>query len=258
MILTDILDNKRIELAETKKRLPLRELEVRAANSPAPRDFIAVLKGTDMKIIAEIKRASPSKGTIAADIDPIAVARIFARHGAAAISVLTEARYFMGNIEFLSAINSALGESRPPLLRKDFLFDPYQIYEARTYGADAVLLIARIVPPQELQTLIALTRELKMEALVEVHNEAEINTAVESGAAIIGINNRDLDTFRVDLKTTERLRGRIPDDKIVVSESGIRDRTDIAYLRECRVDAVLIGEALIAAPDIAAKMRELL
>ncbi len=258
MILTDILDNKRIELAETKKRLPLRELEVRAANSPAPRDFIAVLKGTDMKIIAEIKRASPSKGTIAADIDPIAVARIFARHGAAAISVLTEARYFMGNIEFLSAINSALGESRPPLLRKDFLFDPYQIYEARTYGADAVLLIARIVPPQELQMLIALTRELKMEALVEVHNEAEINTAVESGAAIIGINNRDLDTFRVDLKTTERLRGRIPDDKIVVSESGIRDRTDIAYLRDCRVDAVLIGEALIAAPDIAAKMRELL
>jgi indole-3-glycerol phosphate synthase len=194
---------------------------------------------------------------ISADFDPVGVARAYADGGAASISVLTESRYFQGNLEILDSIAGALGESRPPLLRKDFLFDPYQIYEARACGADALLLIAAVLSFSRLKELINLTHSLRMECLVEVHNEAELDMVMATEAHVIGINNRDLKTFNVDLATTERLRPGIPRDRIVVSESGIKTAADVRRLRDSGVDAVLIGEALMSAPDIPAKMKEL-
>ena len=202
--------------------------------------------------------ASPSRGVLREDFNPVAIAGTYAAGGAAAISVLTEAHFFQGSLEYLRDIRNALGENRPPLLRKDFIFDPYQVYESLAYGADSLLLIAAILTPEMLVALCALSCELGLSCLVEAHNESDLETALESGAGIIGINNRDLNTFTVDLATTERLRPLIPADRIVISESGIGNRDDIDNLRRLGVDAVLIGEALMAAPDIATRMRELL
>jgi indole-3-glycerol phosphate synthase len=188
----------------------------------------------------------------------VGIARTYASNGASAISVLTEATHFQGNLSHLREIRDALGNKRPPLLRKDFLYDPYQIYESRAYGADSLLLIVAILTPGKLAGLSRLSHELGMGCLVEVHNEAELEIALGSGAGIIGINNRDLKTFAVDITITERLRCLIPSDRIVVSESGIKSRNDIEKLEKWGVDAVLIGEALMSAPDIGAKMKELL
>ena len=210
-----------------------------------------------MKLIAEVKKASPSRGVICADFDPVRIARIYAENGASAISVLTETRHFQGSMNYLRDIKSALGSRCPPLLRKDFITDPYQIYQSRAYGADSLLLIAAILKPEELISLLKLSHGLGMRCLVEVHNEAEVGVAIKSNAGIIGINNRDLTTFRVDLTTTGRLRPLIPAGRIVVSESGIKDRNDVEMLKEWGVNAVLIGEALMSAPDIAARMKEL-
>ncbi len=186
------------------------------------------------------------------------IARTYADNGAAVISILTEPRYFQGNINHLKDIRGALGNRGLPLLRKDFIFDPYQVYESRAYGADALLLIVAILTPGKLKTLLRLSHELGITCLVEVHNESELDVALRSRARIIGINNRDLKTLTVDLTTTERLRPLIPADRIVVSESGIKDRSDIERLKRCGVNAVLIGESLVSAPDIAVKMKELL
>ncbi len=205
-----------------------------------------------------MKKASPSKGIIKGDFDPIEIAMTYAVNGAAAISVLTEQNYFLGHLYYLKAIEEALRNKCIPLLRKDFIFDEYQVYESRAFGADALLLIRAILTSARLKTLLELSRNLSMNCLVEVHNEKELETALKTGAEIIGINNRDLQTFKTDLKTTERLLPLIPPGKTIVSESGIKTRADIKKLEKLGVNAVLIGEAFMAAPDIAAKMRELL
>jgi len=258
MILDKIVADVTIDLAEKKKRVPLAEIAKIASVQPQPLDFAAAMRDGKIRLIAEVKKASPSKGIICPNFNPVNIAGIYADNGAAAISVLTEPKYFLGSLDYLRDIKKALAAKPLPLLRKDFIFDPYQIYEARAYGADCVLLIVAILSPQKLSELLQLSRQLGMMNLVEVHNAAEIEIALRSGAVIIGINNRDLNTFKVDLKTTSKLRPLIPPDRLIVSESGIKTRKDMEELQGCGVNAALIGEALIAASDIAAKMKELL
>ncbi len=257
MILDEIIKAKKQELGETKTKLSLKEVEIQAHEATVPLDFTASLKGERIKIIAEIKKASPSRGLIAADFDPVRTAQVYTENGVAAISVLTETRYFQGSLTYLDTVKQTLAGYRIPVLRKDFLFEPYQVFESRAHRADAVLLIAAILTPSLLGELLAVVHQLGMKALVEIHNEKELDTALKSNAAIIGINNRDLTTFQVDITTTEKLRRLIPPEKIVVSESGIKNRADMERMQQWGVDAVLIGEALMAAPDIAAKMKEL-
>jgi len=257
MILDEIVAHKRQELELSQRNLPLAELRRIALAAPLPVDFPSALRGDGIKLIAEVKKASPSRGVIRTDFDPVEIARIYANNGASAISVLTESKYFHGSLNHLKEIKAAL-DKPVPVLRKDFILDPYQVYESRAYGADSLLLIVAILSPRRLTELIGLTRQLGMECLVEVHNEAELEIALKSSARIIGVNNRDLSTFTVDVNTTGRLRPLIPADRIVVSESGIKNRAVMARLGQWGVDAVLIGEALVSAPDIAARMKELL
>jgi indole-3-glycerol phosphate synthase len=256
-ILEQIVAAKHRALEARKLTVPLADLICRGETLPLPLSLTAALKGKGFHLITEIKCASPSRGIIRTDFDPVAIALIYARHGAAAISVLTEANYFQGRLAYLGDIREALGERRPPLLRKDFIDDAYQVYESRAYGADSLLLIAAILTPEKLRELLRLSGELGMDCLVETHNEAEMETALESGAEIIGINNRDLGTFKVDINTTERLCRLVPPGKIVVSESGVRDRGDIVKLKQWGVTAALVGEALMMAPDIGAQMEAL-
>lgn len=258
MIIDQIVAAKQQELEQQKRRLPLAELRRIAMEQPPPGDFASALRGAGIRLIAEVKKASPSKGLIRSDFKPVEIARIYADNGAAAISVLTETNYFQGSLDHLKDIREALGRNGLPLLRKDFLFDPYQIYESRACGADSLLLIVAILNEQKLQDMLTMSHELGMSCLVEVHNEAEVEIAIRSEARIIGINNRDLATFNVDMGTTERLRPLIPGERIVVSESGIKGRDDIEKLSQLGVAAVLIGETLLSAPDIAARMKELL
>lgn len=258
MILGQIVSHNLRELEYKKHSSPMAKLWRMAQEQPPTVDFASTLRGKDIRLIAEVKKASPSKGVIRQDFNPAEIAQIYANHGASAISVLTEARYFHGSLEHLKDIRNELKNKSLPLLRKDFLCDPYQIYESRAYGADSLLLIVAILEPEKLQELLGISHELNMSCLVEVHNEAEVEIALKSGARIIGINNRDLSTLSMDLATTERLRPLIPPDRIVVSESGIKERNDIEKLRQLGIDAVLVGESLISAPDIAAKMKELL
>jgi indole-3-glycerol phosphate synthase len=254
-MIDDIVAEKREEVAQRKRELPLSVLKERIAQSRAPLDFAAAINGDSTRLIAEVKRASPSRGVLCPDFDPVALARSYAQAGAAAISVLTEVNYFEGSIDHLVAIREAVNL---PLLRKDFIFDPYQIYESRAYGADALLLIVAILSQEQLEELLSLSRSLGLRCLVEVHNESEVERALISGAEIIGINNRDLTTFAVDINTTHRLRPLIPRGRIVVSESGINRREDIEKLKEWGVGAVLVGEALVTADDIPARIKELL
>jgi indole-3-glycerol phosphate synthase len=255
MILDEIVEAKAEELTKRKQSMPLSELE-KLGSKGSKKDFAAALKGDDIRLIAEVKMASPSRGVLRTDLDPVELARTYARNGAAAISVLTEERYFGGSLEHLAAIGEAVGNI--PLLRKDFIFDPYQVYESRTSGASALLLIVAILSDSELSELLSLSHELGLTCLVEVHNRAELEQAIISGAQIIGINNRDLKTLAVDLDTTRRLRPLIPQDRIVVSESGIKDRGDVQKLRQWGVHAMLVGEALVTAGDIGKKVKELL
>lgn len=255
MILDRIVAHKREELAARQAAQPLAEVVDRARQQDAPRDFAAALRGSDVALIAEVKKASPSRGVLSSDFDPIRLARSYREGGASAISVLTDERFFQGSLDHLAAVQA---ESGLPVLRKDFLFDPYQVYEARAAGADAVLLIVAILEQPLLRDLYALTLDLRMAALVEVHDEGEVDRALEAGAEIVGINNRDLRTFQVDLATTHRLRPRIPTGRIVVAESGIHTPADVALLREWDVQAMLVGESLVTSGDAAAKARELL
>ncbi len=257
MILEKIVADNQLELEARKRSFPLAELQRMASEQPAPLDFAAALSGERVQLIAEVKKASPSKGIIRPDFNQVEIAQTYAGNGAAAISVLTEAKYFQGSLDHLRDIREALGDKRLPLLRKDFICDPYQVYESRAYGADSLLLIVAILTPEKLGELFGLSHELGMACLVEVHNEAELEIALNSGARVIGINNRDLSTFDVDLTTTKRLRPLIPQDRIVVSESGINNRADVENLKKWGVDAVLVGEALMSATNIAAKMKEL-
>ncbi|MFC2005545.1 indole-3-glycerol phosphate synthase TrpC [Chloroflexota bacterium] len=258
MILNQIIADKMLDLEARKHGIPLVELQKEALKQHLPLDFASALRGEHLQLIAEVKKASPSRGIIRSDFNPVEIAQTYASNGASAISVLTEPRYFQGSLNHLKDIGDALGNKRLPLLRKDFLCDPYQIYESRAYGADSLLLIVAILSPEKLKELLQLSHEMGMSCLVEVHNETELKIAVESEAKIIGINNRDLSTFAVDLTTTERLRPLIPQDRIVVSESGIKDRSDMEKLRGWGVDAVLIGEALMSSANIGDKMKELL
>ncbi len=258
MILEKIVADNQGELEARKRSFPLAELQRVALAQPAPLDIAAALGGERVQLIAEVKKASPSKGIIRPDFNPVEIARTYAANGAAAISVLTEANYFQGSLDHLRDIREALGASRPPLLRKDFISDPYQVYQSRAYGADCLLLIVAMLTPEKLEELFGLSHQLGMGCLVEVHNEAELEIALNSRAGVIGINNRDLSTFDVDLATTKRLRPLIPRDRIVVSESGINNRADLEKLKEWGVDAVLVGEALMSATSIATKMKELL
>lgn len=258
MILDRIVADSRLDLAETKRSLPLAELKELARAQPPPLNLASALRGDGIRLIAEVKKASPSRGVICADFDPVAIAQIYAANGAAAISVLTERKYFQGSLSHLKDIRDRLGNKGLPLLRKDFIFDPYQVYQSCAYGADSLLLIVAILTPEKLGELLKLSHELKMNCLVEVHSEAELEIALKSQAKIIGINNRDLKTLAVDLAVTQRLRPFIPPDRIVVSESGLKSRRDIEKVKGWGVDAVLVGESLMSAADIAARMRELL
>ncbi len=257
MILDEIVVYTKKELEKKKEAFPPEEMVKTALEQPAPLDFALALSGEGISMIAEVKKASPSRGVIRADFHPVEIAGIYADNGAAAISVLTEPEYFQGSLDYLRDIKNALG-SRTPLLRKDFIFDPYQVYQARAYGADALLLIVAVLSLKQLYELLTLSHELGMKCLVEVHNRFELETALSNGAEIIGINNRDLNTFDVDVETTGRLRSLIPEDRIVVSESGIKTRQDMEMLKGWEVDAVLIGEAFMASEDIASAMKELL
>ena len=258
MILDKIVADVAIELEKKKRRLPLTEMVKRAMAQSPPLDFASALRGNTVRLIAEVKKASPSRGVICHNFNPIDIARVYADNGAAAISVLTEPKYFQGSLNYLSDIKKMLVDKPLPLLRKDFIFDPYQVYEARAYEADSILLIIAILTPEKLSELLQLSHQLGMMSLVEVHNESELEIAIKSNAKIIGINNRDLSTFQIDLKTTARLCPLIPLDRIVVSESGIKSHEDMRKLWDWVVNAALIGEALMTAPDIAAKMKELL
>ncbi len=257
MLLKKIVVDSLAELDTQKALVPLGEMKQRALSQPPPLDFKKTLQKDDISLIAEVKKASPSKGVIRHSFDPVAIAKSYVESGAAAISVLTESEYFQGSLEYLVEIKKALG-SKIPLLRKDFILDSYQIYQARAFGADALLLIVSLLTTQELRELLNLSEELGMACLVEVHKENEVAKALEIGASIIGINNRNLDTFEVDIETTGRLRPLIPSGKIVVAESGINGAADMEKMRRWRVNAVLVGEWLMKSDDVAAAVRELL
>jgi indole-3-glycerol phosphate synthase len=257
-MLNQILSSKLQELEHKKRRLPVAELKRMAMDISPASNLASALRGDGIKLIAEVKKASPSKGIIRAEFDPIQIALTYAANGASAISVVTEADYFQGSIKYLKSIRETLGQNTLPLLRKDFLYDIYQIYESRAWGADGVLLIVAILTPEKLEELLELSHQLGMSCLIEVHNEVETEIALKSNARIIGINNRNLNSFQVDLTTTERLKPLIPPDRIVVSESGIRERGDMERMRQLGVNAVLVGEYFMSAPDIAMKMKELL
>ena len=254
MILDTILQHKERELAERKAAVPLRVLEQRAEAADPPRDFAATLRQDGIRLIAEIKRASPSKGVFAPDLDPGALAQTYADNGASALSVLTDERFFQGSLADLSAARSA---TAIPALRKDFTTDEYHVVEARAAGADAILLIVAALPLPRLQALLRCAEEWGMAAIVEVHTAEETAQALNVDAAIIGINNRNLHTFETTLETTATLRELIPSDRLVVSESGIHTPAHVAQLHDWGVDAMLVGEALVTAPNTAAKVAEL-
>jgi indole-3-glycerol phosphate synthase len=255
--LAEILEHKRSEIAT----LDLNALRRAAESAPPRRDFTAAVRrrpGGPLRLVAELKRASPSKGLLAADLDPLAAARVYAANGAAAISVLTDARFFLGSLDTLRSVR-ADAQAGLPLLRKDFILDPAQVYEACAAGADALLLIAAALPEDALLAdLHALALELGLAPLVEVHTAAELERAAKlPGLKLVGINNRDLATFQVSLATSEALRPLLPPEVAAVAESGIFTAADVARLAQAGFDAVLVGEALVTAPDMAARVREL-
>jgi len=260
-ILDCILLDKAAEVAACCRRRPLPELRRRVHDLPRPRNFLAALQGAKSdnqmgwQVIAEVKKASPSKGVIRPDFDPVAIARAYAANGASALSVLTDTKYFQGQLSFLERISQAVSL---PLLRKDFIIDAYQIFESRAALADAILLIVAALGIDQLEELLALTQNLGMAALVEVHTVEELERVLPLHPPLIGINNRDLQTFQTDIQTTLQLLPLVPDGVVVVSESGINTGTDMARLWDKGVDAFLIGETLMRAPDPGVKLRELL
>jgi indole-3-glycerol phosphate synthase len=250
MILDKIIETKKEEVARLKRQTTISALENEIGELPPCRDFRHAISLDTCAIIAEVKCASPSRGRFVADFDPVKIAGVYAANGAAAISVLTDEKYFAGHNNYLTQIRQHV---RLPLLRKDFIIDPIQIYEARAIGADAVLLIVHALM-EKLAEFIAIAQNLGLSALVEVHTQNELDLALAADAEIIGINNRNLDTFVTDINTSSVLRSRIPQSKIVVSESGISSLADIQALMQADIHAFLIGEALITAPDIGKKL----
>lgn len=256
-MLSEILATKRTEVACLREQVPIHRLQEELIDAPPIRDFVAALHGAPRPaLIAEVKKASPSKGVIREDFDPLQIAHIYADHGAACLSVLTDEHYFQGSLEYLRNIRA---EVDVPLLRKDFILDPWQIVESRAAGADALLLIVAAMPIQTLREMLDLCRHYGMAALVEVHDKDEMKEALEAGADLIGINNRDLHTFCVTLNTTLELVRDLPQDRTctLVSESGIFARAHVERLGAAGVDAVLVGESLMREADIGAKVLEL-
>lgn len=254
-ILGRTLSVRRRALVEAKQTTPAAKLEERAAAAPPVRDFASALQRDGINVIAELKKASPSRGVLRAAYNPAVLAPALEQAGAVALSVLTEPEFFQGGLEDLQVARAV---TSLPLLRKDFLFDPYQLYEARAGGADAVLLIAAILSPSELRQLLTLGRQLGMAALVEVHTAEELERALAAGAQFVGVNNRNLKTFEVSLEVSLGLVEAIPEECVAVSESGLRSREDLQRLRAAGFDAFLIGEHLMQAPDPGNALRELL
>ena len=254
-VLGAIVAHKREELAARRRRVSLDELRQRAADAAPPRAFLTAIRGPRIRLIAEVKGASPSAGTIRSTFDPAGIARSYEAAGAAAISVLTDARYFRGADAHLAEVRRTV---RIPVLRKDFVVDPYQVYEARAIGADAILLIAAIVAGGALPDLQALAHELGLAALVEVHTDAELEGALAARPPLVGINNRNLDTLETSLEVARRLRPRVPGSATVVAESGIEERSQVEEMERLGMHAVLIGTALMRAADPSARVRELL
>jgi indole-3-glycerol phosphate synthase len=255
-ILDTIVAHKRREIAAARAHTPEKELENRLQGASAPRDFRAALERTPgVAVIAEVKKASPSAGVLRQDFDPVAIARTYADHGAAAISVLTDEPFFQGRLSYLTAIREAV---RLPALRKDFILERYQLLEARAAGADAVLLIAEILDPGQLGLLLRQAQELGLQALVELYDRDNLQPVIDSGAGVIGVNNRDLRTFTTRLEHTLDLAPAVPKDRCLVSESGIRTREDVVHLQAAGVKAVLVGETFMRAADIGAKLREMI
>jgi indole-3-glycerol phosphate synthase len=259
-ILDEILARTTTDLAERKFRQPISDLEVAARSHPAPLSLRAAVAGPEMSVIAEIKRASPSRGTFPVAVEPASLARDYIAGGAAAISVLTDEPFFQGSLGDLEATAEvAHTHARPvPVLRKDFVVDIYQIVEAQAYGADAVLLIVAALDDTLLNELLSAAAALGMDALVEVHDECEIERAAAAGANLVGINNRDLRSFSVDLGVSERLAPLAPEDMVVVAESGIFGPGEVKRLHAARARAVLVGESLVTALDHAAAVKALL
>jgi indole-3-glycerol phosphate synthase len=254
-ILDKIVASKRREIDSARAGVSERQLEDTLREAPAVRDFRAALEAPGgIQVIAEVKRASPSAGVLRADFDPVAIAHTYSRHGAAALSVLTDTPFFQGQLAYLTAIRRAV---TPPLLRKDFILDRYQLLEARAAGADAVLLIAEILPGNELSRLLHEAQRLGLQVLAELYDADNLHRVVHSGARLIGINNRDLRSFATRLEHTLDLLPRLPPECCVVSESGIRTRHDVVRLEAAGVRAVLVGETLMRAADIGAKLDEL-
>lgn len=256
MILSKILEQTKISLAARKQAVSREQLIDELQKQEPARDFGRVLsRPGSINIIAEAKKASPSKGIIRPDFDPVSIAQCYEQYGAGAVSVLTEEHFFQGHLDYLRLIRQSV---TIPVLRKDFIIDHYQVYESRAAGADALLLIASVLNTSELSSLLHLTHELGMQALVEIHTSEELKKVLHVKPSIIGINNRNLDTFYTDIKTTIELRTMIPEGIIIVSESGINTSDDIKRLRSCGIDAFLIGETLMRESDPGVKLSQLL
>ncbi len=257
-VLKKIVDYKKGELIAAKSRVGIAELMAQIADCPPVRGFLRALRATDeagqTAVIAEVKKGSPSKGLIRADFDPIDIARTYQANGASCLSVLTDEHFFLGHLDYLARIRNEVGI---PLLRKDFIFDAYQIFEARVAGADAVLLIAAMLDLSRLRDFLALAGELSLDVLLEVHDERELEMALATDCPLVGINNRNLHTFVTDLGTTERLCSKMPPDRFAVAESGITCREDVIRLRSAGAQAFLVGESLMCEKDFGRKLREL-
>ena len=254
MILNEIIEHKKSELRQSIELKPLREIEEKIKKITYPKDFYKLAtKYKGLKIISEIKKASPSKGVICKDFDPVRIAESYKDSGAFAISVLTDKKFFGGELDYLYDIKRRVDI---PLLRKDFTIDPYQIYEARLYGADIILLIASVLELSQIIEFLDITHTLRMNAIVEVHDKNELEKAINAGSKIIGINNRDLKTFKVSLSTTENLIEHIPDHIHVISESGISDPLHVIRLIKLGISTFLIGEAFMSSPDPGGRLGE--
>lgn len=255
-ILDKIVAAKRTEIERAKSARPIEELRARLVDAPAVRDFFGALAAEGpIKLIAEVKKASPSAGLIREDFDPVAIAKTYDAHGATCISVLTDEPHFQGRLEFLTSIRAEVDR---PLLRKDFILDSYQLVEARAAGADAVLLIAECLDDCNLRKLFNAACELGMTPLVELYEPANLPRVLEAGATLIGVNNRNLHTFEVDLEHTIRIRREVPEDCVLVGESGIKTHADVEKLAAAGVDAILVGESLVREQDIGAAVDRLI
>jgi indole-3-glycerol phosphate synthase len=253
LILDDIIDYKKIEVKERKREKPVSVLEYEISKKPKPIGFLK--KSENIQLIAELKKASPSKGVIRTDFNPVELAESCVLAGAKALSVLTDEKFFQGSLNYLSSVKETV---KVPVLRKDFIIDEYQIIESRANGADAVLLLANVLNLKDMQKFLDLSRGLGLKCLVETHTEDEIKMVLDTDAEIIGINNRDLKTFKVDIGNTERLIKMIPKEKVIISESGISNKNDVKYIQDLGVDGMLVGGSIMSEKNVEDKIVELL